>query len=216
MQEQNVENVKIKYNKLKVFLTGYLGFMGINENPTETLVKEIINKKDIFNKENIEIINHKIFEVTTDYVDNNIHSFYKEIEHDKEGDVLFLIVHFGLSSSISIPKIETTAFNYIDDEVKSRPICDKDGKCFLSKLDTEYIVNNMNKTENKKIMCKVSKDAGKYLCNYIFYKSLKYYEKIPNVLVTFIHIPFFEKFSLEQNLNLFQKFLDNIKNIYLN
>ena len=216
MQEQNVENVKIKYNKLKVFLTGYLGFMGINENPTETLVKEIINKKDIFNKENIEIINHKIFEVTTDYVDNNIHSFYKEIEHDKEGDVLFLIVHFGLSSSISIPKIETTAFNYIDDEVKSRPICDKDGKCFLSKIDTEYIVNNMNKTENKKIMCKVSKDAGKYLCNYIFYKSLKYYEKIPNVLVTFIHIPFFEKFSLEQNLNLFQKFLDNIKNIYLN
>ena len=216
MQEQNVENVKIKYNKLKVFLTGYLGFMGINENPTETLVKEIIGKKDLFNKENIEIINHKIFEVTTDYVDNNIHSFYKEIEHDKEGDVLFLIVHFGLSSSISIPKIETTAFNYIDDEVKSRPICDKDGKCFLSKLDTEYIVNNMNKTENKKLMCKVSKDAGKYLCNYIFYKSLKYYEKIPNVLVTFIHIPFFEKFSLEQNLNLFQKFLDNVKNIYLN
>ena len=215
METQNVEKDKIKYNKLKVFLTGYLGFMGINENPTETLVKEIIAKKELFNKENIEIINHKIFEVTTDYVDKNIHSFYKEIEHDKEGDVLFLIVHFGLASTISIPKIETTAFNYINDEVKSRPICDSDGKCFLSKLNTECIVNNMNKTHNKKLMCKVSKDAGKYLCNYIFYKSLKYYEKIPNVLVTFIHIPFFEKFSLEQNLELFQKFLDNIKTLYL-
>ena len=215
MEKQKIEKDKIKYNKLKVFITGYLGFMGINKNPTETLVKEIISQKSLFNKENIEIINHKIFEVTTDYVDNNIHSFYKEIEHDKEGDVLFLIVHFGLSSFIIIPKIETTAFNYIDDENKSRPICDNDGKCFLSKLDTECIVNNINKTENKKLMCKVSKDAGKYLCNYIFYKSLKYYEKIPNVLVTFIHIPFFEKYSLEQDLNFFQKFLDNVKNIYL-
>ena len=189
--------------------------MGNEQNPTETLVKEIISKKDLFNKDNIEIINHKIFEVSTDYVDNNIHSFYKEIEHDKEGDVLFLIVHFGLSVFTTIPKIETTAINYIDDETKSRPICDNDGKCFLSKLDTECIVNNLNKTENKKRQCKVSKDAGNYLCNYIYYKSLKYYEKIPNVLVTFIHIPLFKNYSLEQNLDLFQRFLENVKTLYL-
>ena len=213
--EQNKEKGKVKYNKLKVFLTGYLGFMGIKQNPTEILVKEIISKKDLFNKDNIEIINHKIFEVSTDYVDNNIHSFYKEIEHDKEGDILFLIIHFGLSPCSSIPKIETTAFNYIKDETKSRPICDNDGKCFLSKLDTECIVNNLNKTENKKRQCKVSKDAGKYLCNYIYYKSLKYYEKISNVLVTFIHIPLFEKYSLEQNLELFKRFLENVKTLYL-
>lgn len=213
--EQNKEKEKIKYKKLKVFITGYLGFMGIEKNPTEILVKEIISKKDLFNKENIEIMNHKIFEVSTDYVDNNIHSLYKEIEHDKEGNVLFLIIHFGLSACISIPKIETTAFNYIKDETKSRPICENDGKCFLSKLDTECIVNNLNKTVSNKKQCKVSKDAGKYLCNYIFYKSLKYYEKIPNVLVTFIHIPFFEKYSLEQNLDLFQRFLENVKSLYI-
>ena len=90
-QTEKSEKNQIKYKKLKVFLTGYLGFMGIKDNPTEKLVKTIIDKKDLFNKEKIEIVNHKIFEVATDYVDNNIHSFYKEIEHDKEGDVLFLI-----------------------------------------------------------------------------------------------------------------------------
>ena len=214
-QTEKSEKNQIKYKKLKVFLTGYLGFMGIKENPTEKLVKTIIDKKDLFNKEKIEIVNHKIFEVATDYVDNNIHSFYKEIEHDKEGDVLFLIVHFGLYTKLSSPQIETTATNYIIDEFKSRPICDKDGKCFLSKLDTENIVNNLNSTCDSNEKCKVSNDAGNYLCNYIFYNSLKYYEKTPNVLATFIHIPLFEKYSLEQDLNFFKRFLENIKNIYI-
>ena len=48
--ELNKERKKVKYNKLKVFLTGYLGFMGIEQNPTETLVKEIISKKDLLIK----------------------------------------------------------------------------------------------------------------------------------------------------------------------
>ena len=213
--EEKEKEIKTKYSKLKVFLTGYLGFQGITQNPTETLVNTIIKQKELYNKDNIEIINHKIFEVTTDYVDNNIHSFYKEIEHDKEGDVLFLIIHFGLNARASMPEVETTAVNYIQDGIKNGLICDQDGNCFCSKLDTECIVKNLNCTEGKKIECKVSNDAGKYLCNYIFYKSLKYYEKIPNVISTFIHIPFFEKYSLEQDLDFFTKFLDNIKSLYL-
>ena len=187
--------------------------MGIKNNPTEILVKEIIAQKDSFNKENIEIINYKIFEVTTDYVDNNIQSFYKEIDNDKEKDVIFLIIHFGLSSNLSIPKIETKAVNFISDEKQKKPICDKDDKYCISKLDTECIVNNINKNNNK--ICRLSNNAGKYLCNYIFYKSLKYYEKRPNVLTTFIHIPLFNQYSLEQDLNFFGRFLENVKNIYL-
>ena len=103
MPNAKKEKEIIKYNKLKIFLTGNLGYQGLDQNPTEDLVKAIIAKKDQFNKDNIEIINHKIFEVSTDYVDNNIHSLYKEIEHDKEGDVLFLIVHFGLNTDFTVP-----------------------------------------------------------------------------------------------------------------
>ena len=214
-QMEQTEKEQIKYKKLKVFLTGYLGFRDIKENPTEKLVKAIIDKKDLFNKENVEIINHKLFEVTTDYVDNNVHSFYKEIEHDKEGDVLFLIVHFGLYTALTIPQIETTAKNYISDEFNNGPICEKDGKCFLSKLDTKSIVQNINSTCGEGEKCKISHDAGKYLCNYIFYKSLKYYEHTPNVIATFIHIPLFEKYPLEQDIIFFKKFLEIIKNIYI-
>ena len=49
----------------------------------------------------------------------------------------------------------------------------------------------------------------------MYYNSLKYYAKIPNVFVTFIQIPLFEQYSLEKDLHLFTKFLENIKNIYL-
>ena len=202
MQNTKTEKEIIKYNKLKVFLTGNLGYQGVDRNPTEDLVKTIIAKKDQFNKDNIEIINHKIFEVSADYVDNNIHSLYKEIEHDKEGDVLFLIVHFGLNTDFTVPQIETTAVN-------------KDGQYLNSKLDTECIVNNMNADKAKKGDCKISKEVGHHLHNYIYYNSLHYYSKIPNVFTTFIQIPLFEHYSLEQDLNLFTKFLENIKTIYL-
>ena len=202
MQNTKKEKEIIKYNKLKIFLTGNLGYQGVDQNPTEDLVKTIIAKKDQFNKDNIEIINHKIFEVSTDYVDNNIHSLYKEIEHDKEGDVLFLIVHFGLNTDFTVPQIETTAVN-------------KDGQFLNSKLDTECIVNNMNADKAKKGDCKLSKEVGNQLHNYIYYNSLQYYSKIPNVFTTFIQIPLFKHYSLEQDLNLFSKFLENIKTIYL-
>ena len=73
----------------------------------------------------------------------------------------------------------------------------------------------MNSTCDTNEECKVSNDAGKYLCNYIFYNSLKYYEKTPYVLATFIHRPLFEKYSREPDLNFFERFLENIKNIYI-
>lgn len=202
-----------KNKKLKIFLTGYLGFQGIQQNPTELLVKEIFNQKEKFTKENIELADFKIFTVTTDYVDKNIHLIYDQINQE-EKDTIFLIVHFGLYADSKIPQIETKAVNFIHDEYKKQIICDKDGKCFLTKLNAENIVDDLNKTADCP-NCKVSCDAGTYLCNYIYYTSLKKYQNAENVLVTFIHIPLFETFSMENDLNLFGKFLDNVSKKYL-
>ena len=202
MQNTKTDKEILKYNKIKIFLTGNLGYQGVDKNPTEVLVNDIIAKKDSFNKGNLEIINHKIFDVSADYVDNSIHSLYKEIEHDKEGDVLFLIIHFGLNIDFSIPQIETTAVG-------------TDGQNLNSKLDIECIVNNMNADKDKKGLFKLSNDVGHSMHNNMYYNSLKYYAKIPNVFVTFIQIPLFEHYSLEKDLHLFTKFLENIKNIYL-
>ncbi len=69
----------------------------------------------------------------------------------------------------------------------------------------------MNTVQGKNGELNISKERG----NYIFYNSLKYYVNIPNAFVTFIQIPLFEKYFLEEDLNLFKKFLENIKIIYL-
>lgn len=45
----------------------------------------------------------------------------------------FLKIHFGLSASSSIQKID----NFIIDEKQNKPISDKDDKCYISKLEAK-------------------------------------------------------------------------------
>ena len=73
----------------------------------------------------------------------------------------------------------------------------------------------MNTVEGKNGELNISKERENNIHNYIFDNSLKYYVNIPKVFVTFIQIPLFEKYFIEQDLNLFKKFLENIKIIYL-
>lgn len=49
----------------------------------------------------------------------------------------FLKIHFGLSASSSIQKIESKAVNFIIDEKQNKPISDKDDKCYISKLEAK-------------------------------------------------------------------------------
>lgn len=203
-----------KFKKIRLFLTGYLGFCGISDNPTETLVKEIIKNKSEYESDSLEIVNHQIFEVSTKYVDKNIPDFYSKIKNEKDSKTLHLIVHFGLYAGITKPQIETTAQNFIRDEFQRQPICKEQGNCLLSKLPTQVLVQNMNCTKNCP-NCNVSNDAGTYLCNYMFYKSLKNSQQKDNVVSTFIHIPQFTNCSLEEDLKFFGVFLDNVKKVYL-
>jgi pyroglutamyl-peptidase len=61
--------------------------------------------------------------------------------------------------------------------------------CFKSKVDIDSICLKL-KEEGVHDCCD-STDAGKFLCNYIYYTSMREFEEHDNIHVIFIHVPMF-------------------------
>ncbi len=55
---------------------------------------------------------------------------------------------------------------------------------------------------------KVSMDAGDYLCNYIYYRAM---QKLPNVLVGFLHVPTESHIGFDVQQQMLQKILAEIE-----
>ena len=208
-----LSNKKI-YSKIKIYLTGYGPFHTFTENPAEIVVDTIFKNKEIIETENTKILDKEIFEVKVDYVKEHLPLFFNKIDKDNnDPTVLNIIVHYGLADPRLVITIEKRAQNFVNDLIIKEKI-DKDfpDEFIYSKLNIDSIIDIANKDN---VDCKPSEDAGTYLCNYILFNSLRYYEKIDNVMATFIHIPLFTNCSLEHNLVFFKQFIKAVETIYL-
>eukprot|EP00968_Pinguiococcus_pyrenoidosus_P016236 scaffold1541_cov256-Pinguiococcus_pyrenoidosus.AAC.24 len=56
----------------------------------------------------------------------------------------------------------------------------------------------------------ISTDAGRYLCNYIFYKSLRAANELDKTVSIFIHVPPFEAVPKEQHFIFARDLLDEL------
>ena len=79
-----------------------------------------------------------------------------------------------------------------------QPICDRNdtGHCLKTSLPLDTILCNL-KAQGQRVEC--SKDAGKYICNYTYYRSLMHQEKAVCEGVEcdalFVHVPNFSVVS---------------------
>lgn len=197
-----------KYEKIKIFITGYGPFHDIILNPSQLLVEMIYSNKDFICSmfTNISFEEFKIMEVDCSYVDENVKLIYESIEKDGDDSTMKLIIHFGVNTNILVPKfnLETRGVNYIKDG-KSR-----DGKIIDSmeinskintKIDTKAIVHTNEKH------FEISSSAGTFLCNYIYFNSLYEFLSKEHFYTQFIHIPSNNLVSTEEGLILFIQYL---------
>lgn len=205
---------KPKYSKIKIFLTGYGPFDIFKENPAQAVVETIFNKKEEIETENTKIIDKEIFEVKVDYVKEHLPLFFNKIDKDNNDPTLLnIIIHYGLADIRKVITVEKRAENFIYDLIIKEKI-DKDfpNEFIYSKIDIDSIVEIANKAN---VDCKPSEDAGTYLCNYILFSSLKYYQQIDNVMSTFIHIPLLANCSLDYNILFFKQLVKSLETFYL-
>lgn len=178
-----------KRHKYIALVTGFGPFGDHNVNASWAAVKELEKLYVKSNKfDNVKLVIEEI-PVSYEDVSTRVPELWKE--HDP-----IVVLHVGVSKSARCLTIESQAhgMGYVRMDVCNRQ--PDETKIFPQVLRTQFDIKEICGVINEKSQlngcrAQVSHDAGRYLCEYIFYQSLSI--KPSNTM--FIHVPDFDTYS---------------------
>lgn len=168
---------------MKILITGFDPFNKETVNPAYLAVSKLRNTYD-------DIILTKL-EIPTSFS----HSFEilsQELNNDY--DAVIMVGQAGGRKEISLEKV---AINYIDAKIAdndglviSHQAINSNGK--EAYFTTLPILKLLSDLEKESIPAKISYSAGTFVCNYLMYKVLEYFNTT-NTKVGFIHVPYIKE-----------------------
>lgn len=189
--------------KLKVLISGFEPFGGYSTNPTQEMVRYIQNNSlDIENVEVKAITLPVTYFESWDILKKNIDNFQPNI-----------VLAFGYAPSSSKIRLEAIAKNY-DGGYK-----DNLGKSHLGEIvknGTRILKSQLPIDELKDYLVKqgfdinITKDAGSYICNHLFYNLTTYIQN-KNITGGFIHVPNIEPYDKYGTVSLIRNIIEFIK-----
>ena len=163
---------------------------------------KLLERDDYFGKH--KMIDFNTIDVSYSRVDNFAQSMNEEYQ---------LIIHLGVASNSKISRIETRAYNQVEgvdinnEKKDNEKICTK-GASLLFTNYPELLIDKIRKTHTNYVT--VSKDPGRYLCNYLYYKSLLLQNSKQAIL--FFHVADFQNQHLapgpKQQANIIKDIVD--------
>ena len=212
---------QIKYKKIHLYVTGYGIFEGVDNNPSELLVKKIESKmEDIQKKIGNDIIfkHSEVFRVAIQEVNEKTVNLYSKVsENLKNQDEMHLLVHFGVDMGAKEVHLETQCINqFSGNDVDGCSINGKINKecahdVYKCRIDLASICSELKKSHKVDL----SNDAGDYLCNFVYFLSSNKWKDYSSVHSVFIHVPAEETLSVDQVYSCFVDFLSCVKKKYL-
>ena len=192
---------------MKFVLTGFGAFNGVSDNPTTHLVPELAEMRS-------DIVKHAV--LTVGGID--VERFIKDTLADVEADRL-CFVHLGVAAGREMVCLERNATNNADfrcpDErgwcPVATPIRAEDGDtsvCLKSQLDVDALAEEL--AQQEQLPVRVSEDAGEFLCNMIYYISLRGCRDRSGFASLFVHVPLFEQVDKATQLKTLNLLLDRI------
>ena len=166
---------------MNILITGFDPFNNAAINPSYEAIKllpDYINGHKI-NKLLIPTSFKRSFDVLKESLDNNHY------------DYVILVGQAGGRNSITPEKV---AINYIDASIKDndnliyhdQPINKNNKEAYFSTLPIIKIRDLLNENDIKST---ISYSAGTFVCNYLMYRTLEYFENT-NTKAGFVHVPF--------------------------
>jgi pyroglutamyl-peptidase len=129
------------------------------------------------------------------YFDNDFEESEKQLKDKIKGNKYDFIFSFGQKPVIKKIYIEKTGING------------------LKKLETNYNYMGLKIYLEKYFRIKISENAGKYLCNNIYYKGLKYiFDNKLKTKMIFIHIPYLDNIDIKYFSKIIIYYIENILN----
>jgi len=203
-----------------IHVTGFKKFHGVSENPTETIVnnlQEYVKIKGL--PKGVTLGSCTILEtagqgaVVPLYQALQTSLSRKDSDSSNSGKIIW--VHFGVNSGATRFAIERQAYNEATfrcaDEMGWKPqkvaIVPADGPISRTRetsLPVEAITLSLAKM-GFRVM--TSDDAGRFVCNYVYYHSLRFAEQ-NGILSLFVHVPSFSTINEETQMQFAASLLD--------
>lgn len=200
-----------KTSDLTIYMTGFGPFMGVEQNPTSTLcetfrkylqqgmVPEGVDKELLkeFDESGIALEGLKVLEVAAESCRSEVPEIVNHLKQRKaesQGDAV--ILHLGVASNRDAISLECRGVNEatfrVPDE-RGYQCCGEDvvadsAPVMFCSLDLPKILAEMH---DRGVKCEMSTDAGRFLCNYVFFHSL-HAAKPFDIPVLFVHVPPFK------------------------
>lgn len=204
---------------LTIHVTGFKKFHGVSQNPTETTVN---NLKDYVEKRGLPAgVTLGSCTVLETAGEGGLPTLLKVIEESSSGNspnngqVIWL--HLGVNSGATKFAIEKLAVNEATfrcaDELgwqpQRLPIVPEDGginQMRKTSCATESILEFLKK---KGFEVTMSDDAGRFVCNYVYYHSLRFAEQKGHRCL-FVHVPTFNRMNQEKQMEFVAALLEAI------
>lgn len=183
---------------IRYCITGFGEFAGVSCNPSEALVNELKNTSD----SSYLIDRCDILEVSTiesqSYVENVFQSCHANS----------ICVHIGVDYKGTEIKLETAAWNNMTFRVPDQKGFQPTNECidcelsFDSPLQSSLPIDDIVATlKQEGFQVTSSCDPGRFICNYIYYKSLNSWSSGNKPLNSiFIHIPPFSVLGMDEQM----------------
>lgn len=202
-----------------IHVTGFKKFHGVAQNPTEIAVN---NLKDYVEKRGLPAgVTLGSCTVLETAGEGGLPTLLKVIEESSSGNssnngqVIWL--HLGVNSGTTKFAIERLALNEATfrcaDELgwqpQRLPIVPEDGginRTRKTSCSTESILEFLKK---KGFEVTMSDDAGRFVCNYVYYHSLRFAEEKGHKSL-FVHVPTFNRVSQEKQMEFIAALLEAI------
>uniref|UniRef100_A0A0D3H6I8 Pyrrolidone-carboxylate peptidase n=4 Tax=Oryza TaxID=4527 RepID=A0A0D3H6I8_9ORYZ len=200
-----------------VHVTGFKKFHGVAENPTEKIVtnlKSFVEKKGL--PKNLVLGSCTVLETAGQ---GALGTLYKVLESSiaerENGSSAQGQIHFGVNSGATRFALENQAVNEATfrcpDELgwkpQRAPIVPSDGGISRTR-ETTLPVNELTKSLRKTgydVM--PSDDAGRFVCNYVYYHSLRFAEQ-HGIKSLFVHVPLFLTIDEEVQMHFVASLLE--------
>ena len=209
-----------------VHVTGFKKFHGVSENPTERIasnLKEFMQKNGLPNGLALGSCN-----VLESAGQGAMSQLYKILEssvvgHDNQslngGQIIWL--HLGVNSGASRFAVENQAVNEATfrcpDEFgwkpQRLPIIPSDGVISRTR-ETSLPANEISKSLAKMGYDVIpSDDAGRFVCNYVYYHSLRFAEQ-HGIKSLFVHVPLFVTINEETQMRFVASLLEVLASLH--
>ncbi|KAJ9180368.1 hypothetical protein P3X46_008626 [Hevea brasiliensis] len=209
-----------------IHVTGFKKFHGVSENPTETIVsnlEEYMKKKGL--PKGVILGSFNVLETAGQGALIPLYQTFQSAVNTKNSESStsqrIIWLHFGVNSGATRFAIEHQAVNEATfrcpDEMgwkpQKVPIIPSDGgisRVRETTLPVEEITKALAK-EGYEVV--TSDDAGRFVCNYVYYHSLRFAEQ-NGTQSLFVHVPLFLTIDEETQMQFAASLLEVLASLY--